>query len=69
MIPYLPNETKWGPLTLALRHLEKWRRILKYSECFLMLSEFIKIHLTTIIEKIGVIDEGGVEIQLVKRFY
>ncbi|KAL9891800.1 endoplasmic reticulum aminopeptidase 2 isoform X2 [Glossina fuscipes] len=58
MIQYLPSETKWGPMTLALRHLEKWRRILKYSECFLMLSEFIKMKLSTIIDKIGWNDEG-----------
>lgn len=45
-------------MTLALRHLEKWRRILKYSECFLMLSEFIKMKLSTIIDKIGWNDEG-----------
>lgn len=58
MIQYLPSETNWGPMALALRHLEKWRRILKYSECFLMLSEFIKMKLSTVIEKIGWNDEG-----------
>ncbi|XP_049306510.1 endoplasmic reticulum aminopeptidase 2 isoform X1 [Bactrocera dorsalis] len=58
MIQYLPSETNWGPMTVALRHLEKWRRILKYSECFLMLSEFIKMKLATVIEKIGWTDDG-----------
>ncbi|XP_067618221.1 endoplasmic reticulum aminopeptidase 2 isoform X2 [Eurosta solidaginis] len=58
MIQYLPSETNWGPMTVALRHLEKWRRILKYSECFLMLSEFIKMKLATVIEKIGWNDDG-----------
>lgn len=29
-------------MTTGLRHLEKWRRILKYSECFLMLTEVVK---------------------------
>lgn len=47
-------------MTVALRHLEKWRRILKYSECFLMLSEFIKMKLATVIEKIGWTDDGDV---------
>lgn len=59
MIQYLPSETNWGPMTVALRHLEKWRRILKYSECFLMLSEFIKMKLATVIEKIGWNDDGN----------
>ncbi|XP_055677821.1 endoplasmic reticulum aminopeptidase 2 isoform X2 [Lutzomyia longipalpis] len=42
LITYLPNETNWGPLTTGLRHLEQWRKILKYSECFLMLAEFVR---------------------------
>ncbi|XP_055850973.1 endoplasmic reticulum aminopeptidase 2 [Episyrphus balteatus] len=66
MIPYLPNETKWGPITLAFRHLEKWRRILKYSECFLMLSEFIKTQLASIIEKIGYVDDGDLETKMLR---
>lgn len=66
MIPYLQNETKWGPITLAFRHLEKWRRTLKYSECFLMLSEFIKTQLASIIERIGYMDEGDVETKMLR---
>lgn len=60
MIQYLPSETHYGPMALAVRHLEKWRRILKYSECFLMLSEFIKMKISTVMEKVGWIDEGDV---------
>ncbi|XP_055909262.1 endoplasmic reticulum aminopeptidase 2 [Eupeodes corollae] len=66
MIPYLQNETKWGPITLAVRHLENWRRILKYSECFLMLSEFIKLQFSSIIERIGYLDEGDIETKMVR---
>jgi len=60
MIQYLPSETHYGPMALALRHLEKWRRILKYSECFLMLSEFIKMKISTVMEKVGWSDDGDV---------
>lgn len=63
MIQYLPSETHYGPMALAVRHLEKWRRILKYSECFLMLSEFIKMKLSTVMEKVGWVDEGDVAIR------
>ncbi|XP_046804908.1 endoplasmic reticulum aminopeptidase 2 isoform X2 [Lucilia cuprina] len=66
MIQYLPSETNWGPMALALRHLEKWRRILKYSECFLMLSEFIKMKLSTVIEKIGWNDDGDEATRLMR---
>lgn len=66
MIQYLPSETYWGPMALALRHLEKWRRILKYSECFLMLSEFIKMKLSTVIENIGWNDDGDEATRWVK---
>ncbi|XP_037954281.1 endoplasmic reticulum aminopeptidase 2 isoform X2 [Teleopsis dalmanni] len=66
MIQYLPSETNWGPMALAMRHLEKWRRILKYSECFLMLSEFIKMKLSTVIQKIGWGDDGSEAIRLMR---
>uniref|UniRef100_A0A1I8PN52 Aminopeptidase n=1 Tax=Stomoxys calcitrans TaxID=35570 RepID=A0A1I8PN52_STOCA len=66
LIQYLPSETNWGPMALSLRHLEKWRRILKYSECFLMLSEFIKMKLSTVIEKIGWSDEGDEATRLMR---
>ncbi|XP_073815531.1 endoplasmic reticulum aminopeptidase 2 isoform X1 [Musca autumnalis] len=66
LIQYLPSETNWGPMALTLRHLEKWRRILKYSECFLMLSEFIKMKLSTVIEKIGWNDDGDEATRLMR---
>ncbi|EDW25078.1 GL23039 [Drosophila persimilis] len=66
MIQYLPSETNYGPMALALRHLEKWRRILKYSECFLMLSEFIKMKISTVMEKVGWTDEGDVAARLMR---
>ncbi|XP_062123522.1 LOW QUALITY PROTEIN: endoplasmic reticulum aminopeptidase 2 [Drosophila sulfurigaster albostrigata] len=66
MIQYLPSETHYGPMALAVRHLEKWRRILKYSECFLMLSEFIKMKISTVMEKVGWIDEGDVATRLMR---
>ncbi|XP_052837377.1 endoplasmic reticulum aminopeptidase 2 isoform X4 [Drosophila gunungcola] len=66
MIQYLPSETHYGPMALALRHLEKWRRILKYSECFLMLSEFIKMKISTVMEKVGWSDDGDVATRLLR---
>lgn len=42
LISYLPKEQSWGPMTTGLKHLEQWRRTLKYSECYLMLSEFVR---------------------------
>lgn len=58
MVLYLPKETNWAPVTIALKHLEKWRRILKYSECFLMLSEFVKTKLKILIDRVGWEDKG-----------
>lgn len=42
LITYLPAELHWGPATTGLRHLERWRRVLKYAECFQLLAEFVK---------------------------
>lgn len=42
LISYLPKEKSWGPMITGLKHLEQWRRTLKYSECYLMLSEFVR---------------------------
>ncbi|GAB0095617.1 Aminopeptidase [Sergentomyia squamirostris] len=53
LITYLPKETNWGPLTTGMRHLEQWRKILKYSECFLMLAEFVRGILTRSIAGLG----------------
>ncbi|CAD7077324.1 unnamed protein product [Hermetia illucens] len=66
LITYLPKERSWGPMTTALTNLERWRRILKYSECFLMLSEFIKIMLQKPIGELGWKDTGNDEIRLLR---
>lgn len=50
---YLPLENNWGPMAVGLRHLERWRRILKYSECFLMLTEFVRTILVKSISNLG----------------
>ncbi|XP_055384625.1 endoplasmic reticulum aminopeptidase 2 isoform X2 [Condylostylus longicornis] len=66
LVMYLPKEKSWGPMTTALRHLERWRRILKYSECFLMLSEFIKLTLNKPILELKWEDLGTDEIKLLR---
>lgn len=66
LISYLPNELNWGPITTALRHLEKWRRILKYSECFLMLTEFVKSILLKPSAEVGWNNTGKEEIRLLR---
>lgn len=66
LISYLPTELNWGPITTALRHLEKWRRILKYSECFLMLTEFVKSILLKPSEVVGWNNTGKEEIRLLR---
>ena len=60
LITYLPRERNWGPMTTGLHHLEKWRRILKYSECFLMLSEIVKTILSKPVLWMGW-DNGGLD--------
>lgn len=69
LITYLPKERNWGPMTTALWNLERWRRILKYSECFLMLSEFIKMMLLVPINELGWNDEGNDEIRYIFSYY
>lgn len=66
LIWYLPAELNWGPITTTLRHLEKWRRILKYSECFLMLTEFVKSILLKPSEIVGWNNTGKEEIRLLR---
>lgn len=53
LMTYLPKEQNWGPMTTGLRHLEKWRRILKYSECFLMLTDVVKSILSKPVSQMG----------------
>lgn len=57
----------WGPITTTIRHLERWRRILKYSECFLMLAEFVKSILVTPVSIIGWNNSGKDEVRYIWR--
>lgn len=56
MITYLPAEQNWGPMAVSLRHMERWRRILKYSECFPILTEFVRTMLKKSIGTLGWLD-------------
>lgn len=53
-------------MTIALRHLEKWRKILKYSECYLLLAEYIKNLLSRSVQEIGWDDKGTDELRMVR---
>lgn len=50
-------------MTTGLRHLEKWRRILKYSECFLMLTEVVKQILSKPVASMGWNNSGKDEVK------
>lgn len=63
LVSYLPKEQNWGPITTGLRHLERWRRILKYSECFLMLADMVKLILQRPVNVIGWNNSGKEEIR------
>lgn len=65
LVSYLPKEQNWGPMTTGLRHLEKWRRILKYSECFLMLTEVVKQILSKPVSWMGWNNGGKDEVKWV----
>lgn len=66
LIRYLPHELNWGPLTTALQHLEHWRRVLKYAECFHMLSEFIKALLAKPAAIVGWSNGGAEPVRLLR---
>jgi ERAP1-like C-terminal domain len=66
LISYLPKEQDWGPMATALHHLEKWRKILKYSECYLMLAEYVRNILSKSIVNLGWVDKGSDEIRLLR---
>lgn len=68
LVTYLPKEQNWGPMTTGLRHLEKWRRILKYSECFLMLTEVVKQILSKPVNAMGWNNVGKDEVKYVDRY-
>lgn len=63
---YLPKEKSWGPMVVALKHFEKWRKILKYTECYLLLTEYMKTMLTKSVTQIGWSDTGSDETRLVR---
>lgn len=63
---YLPKEKGWGPMVVALRHFEKWRKILKYTECYLLLTEYMKNMLTKAVTQIGWSDTGTDEARLIR---
>lgn len=66
LMSYLKFEQNWGPISTALRHLEKWRRILKYSECFFMLSEHVKTILSAPLKTLGWNNTGRDELRLLR---
>jgi hypothetical protein len=63
---YLSKEKNWGPMMVALHHLEKWRKILKYTECYLLLGEYVKAELTKAVTQIGWTDAGTDETKLIR---
>jgi ERAP1-like C-terminal domain len=63
---YLPKEKGWGPMVVALRHFEKWRKILKYTECYLLLTEYMKNMLTKAVTQVGWSDTGTDETRLIR---
>lgn len=66
LVSYIPKEKNWGPINVGLRHLEQWRRILKYSECFLMLADFVRSILVKSIMELGWDDIGKDETRLLR---
>ncbi|XP_049547016.1 aminopeptidase N isoform X1 [Anopheles darlingi] len=66
LISYFPKEKEWGPIALGTNHLEKWRKILKYSECYLVLAEYVRQNLAKSIQTIGWEDAGEEEIKLLR---
>lgn len=63
---YLPKEKNWGPMVVAIKHFEKWRKILKYTECYLLLTEYIKATLTKTVTEVGWNDTGSDETRLIR---
>lgn len=63
---YLPKEKNWGPMVVILREFEKWRKVLKYTECYLLLTEYMKTMLTKAVTQIGWSDNGTDEIRLIR---
>lgn len=63
LIAYLPKEQSWGPMVTGLKHLERWRRTLKYSESYLMLSEFVRTLLGKAASTLGWKNVGSEQIK------
>ncbi|XP_058124013.1 aminopeptidase N [Anopheles ziemanni] len=66
LISYFPKEKEWGPIVLGTSHLEKWRKILKYSECYLVLAEYVRQNLAKSIQVLGWEDSGEDEAKLLR---
>uniref|UniRef100_A0A182YP00 Uncharacterized protein n=1 Tax=Anopheles stephensi TaxID=30069 RepID=A0A182YP00_ANOST len=66
LISYFPKEKEWGPIVLGTSHLEKWRKILKYSECYLVLAEYVRQNLEKSIQVLGWEDTGEDETKLLR---
>uniref|UniRef100_A0A182J2S0 Aminopeptidase n=1 Tax=Anopheles atroparvus TaxID=41427 RepID=A0A182J2S0_ANOAO len=66
LISYFPKEKEWGPIVLGTSHLEKWRKILKYSECYLVLAEYVRQNLAKSIQVLGWEDTGEDEARLLR---
>ncbi|XP_055637883.1 endoplasmic reticulum aminopeptidase 2 isoform X2 [Toxorhynchites rutilus septentrionalis] len=66
LISYFPKEQDWGPVLVGLKHLEKWRKILKYSECYLVLAEYIRQNLAKSIQELTWNDTGKEELKLLR---
>ncbi|EDS40362.1 alanyl aminopeptidase [Culex quinquefasciatus] len=66
LIAYFPKEQDWGPVLVGFKHLEKWRKILKYSECYLVLAEYIRQNLAKSILELTWNDTGKEEIKLLR---
>uniref|UniRef100_A0A182VFF0 Aminopeptidase n=1 Tax=Anopheles merus TaxID=30066 RepID=A0A182VFF0_ANOME len=66
LISYFPKEKEWGPIVLGTSHLEKWRKILKYSECYLVLAEYVRQNLAKSIQVLGWDDTGEDETKLLR---
>ncbi|XP_029723553.2 endoplasmic reticulum aminopeptidase 2 isoform X1 [Aedes albopictus] len=66
LISYFPKEQDWGPVLVGLKHLEKWRKILKYSECYLVLAEYIRQNLAKSIQDLTWNDTGKEELKLLR---
>lgn len=63
---YLSKEKNWGPMMVALKHFESWRKILKYTECYFELTAYMRTTLAKSIAQIGWKDVGNDELRLLR---